>query len=228
MTLSVVSISENSQQPGIYAETFIPDQLIAGSLKLVTQPVNVGALLPRGSVLGQQTTSSINVTAGTNTGNGTVGSLSLGATETFGAFLLKALSATSFSVTDPEGNALPNAVVGTAYANAEINFTITAGGTAFVAGDSFTLNALEATGNFVLSVKTASDGSQVPSAILATSTNNISSAPALAGAYVMGEFNQNAINFDPSWTLPQLQAALRPYGIFLKSSVSAADPIEPA
>jgi hypothetical protein len=226
MTLSVVSISENSQQPGIYAETFIPDQLIAGSLKLVTQPVNVGALLPRGSVLGQQTTSSINVAAGSsNHGNGTVGSLSLGATETFGAFALTALSATSFSVTDPEGNALPNATVGTPYANAEINFTITAGGTAFAAGDTFTLTALEATGNYILSVKTASDGSQVPSAILATSTNNVTTAPALAGAYVMGEFNQNAINFDPSWTLPQLQAALRPYGIFLKSSVSAADPV---
>jgi hypothetical protein len=225
MTLSISTIGENPQQPGIQAETFVPDQLIAGNLKLVTQQIQTSQLLPRGSVLGQQTTSSIDVTPGTNTGTGTVGSLSLGTTETFGAFQLKALSATSFSVTDPEGNALPNATVGTAYANAEINFTITAGGTAFVAGDSFTLNAIEATGNYILSVKTASDGSQVPSAILATSTNNLTAGPATAGAYVMGEFNQNAINFDPSWTLPALQAALRPYGIFLKSSVSAADPI---
>jgi hypothetical protein len=126
-------------------------------------------------------------------------------------------------VTDPEGNALPNATVGTPYVNAEINFTISAGGTPFVANDSFTLNALEATGNFILSVKTASDGSQVPSAVLATTTN-ATSGPQLAGAYVMGEFNQNAITFDPSWTLPALQLALRLYGIFLKSSVPAADP----
>jgi hypothetical protein len=128
-----------------------------------------------------------------------------------------------FSVTDPEGNALPNATVGTPYVNAEINFTITAGGTAFVANDSFSLNALEASGNFILSVKTASDGSQVPLAILATTTNATVS-PQMAGAYVMGEFNQNALTFDPSWTLPGLQAALRQYGIFVKSSVSAADP----
>jgi hypothetical protein len=224
MSLTVNSVGENPQLPSIYAETFIPDQLIAGNLKLVSQPVLIpSGNLARGAILGQQTTSSIVVTPGTNTGNGTVGTTSLGTTETFGAFLLKATSATVFSVTDPEGNALPNATVGTPYVNAEINFTITAGGTAFVANDSFTLNALEATGNFILSVKTASDGSQVPSAVLATATN-ATSGPQLAGAYVMGEFNQNAITFDPSWTIPALQLALRLYGIFLKSSVPAADP----
>jgi hypothetical protein len=224
MTLNVSTIGENPQQPSIYAETFVPDQLVAGNLKLVSQPIQLMAgNLMRGAILGQQTNNSIDVAAGTNTGTGTVGSTSLGTTETFGIFTLKALSATSFSVTDPEGNALPNATVGTAYANAEINFTITAGGTAFVAGDSFTLNVIEATGNYVLSVKTASDGSQNPSAILAMSTN-ASTGPQVAGAYVLGEFNQNAVSFDPSWTLPALQTALRPYGIFLKSSVSASDP----
>lgn len=224
MTLPVNAIGENSQQPGIYAETFIPDQLIAGNLKLVSQPIQLmSGNLARGAVLGQQTNNSIDITPGTNTGNGTVGSTSLGTTETFGVFTLTATGATTFTVKDPEGNALPNATVGTPYANAEINFTITAGGTAFVAGDSFTLNALEATGNYVLSVKTASDGSQTPVGILAMPTN-ASSGPQLAAAYLMGEFNQNAISFDPSWTLPQLQAALRPYGIFLKSTVSATDP----
>lgn len=225
MTLSISTIGENPQQPGITAETFVPDQLIAGNLKLVTQPIQVGALLPRGSILGQQTNDSIDVTAGTNTGTGTVGSLTIGTPPFYGNFVLTAKSATDFGVVDPEGNALPDATVGTAYSNAEIGFTITAGGTAFAAGDKFTLNVLEATGNFILSVKTASDGSQVPSAVLATTTQNVASAPALAGAYVMGEFNSNAINFDPSWSLPALQTALRAYGIFLKSSVSAADPV---
>lgn len=224
MSLSVIGIGENSQQPSIYAETFIPDQLIAGNLKLVSQPIQLmSGNLARGAVLGQQTNNSIDITPGTNTGNGTVGSTSLGSTETFGVFKLTATGATTFTVTDPEGNALPNATVGTPYANAEINFTITAGATAFVAGDSFTLNALEATGNYILSVKTAVDGSQTPVGILAMPTN-ASGGPQLAAAYLMGEFNQNAISFDPSWTLPQLQAALRPYGIFLKSTVSATDP----
>lgn len=224
MTLNVSTIGENPQQPGIYAETFVPDQLIAGNLKLVSQPIQIpSGTLKRGTVLGQQTSDSIDVTAGTNTGNGTVGSTSVGTTPTYGAFVLKATSATVFSVTDPEGNALPNATVGTAYSNAEINFTITAGGTAFVANDSFTLNVIEATGNYIKSVKTASDGSQTPTAILAMDTD-ASASPQTAGAYLLGEFNANAISFDASWTLSQLRTAMRPYGIFLKSSVSAADP----
>jgi Bacteriophage lambda head decoration protein D len=224
MPLSVSTIGENSQQPGIYAETFVPDQLIAGNLKLVSQQVQVmGGNLRRGAVLGQQTNNSVDITPGANTGNGTVTNASIGATQTFGAFVLTAKAATDFGVVDPEGNVLPDATVGTPYANAEINFTINAGGTAFVAGDKFTLNVIEATGNYVLSVKTASDGSQNPSAILVQDTN-ATTGPQTAGAYLLGEFNQNAVSFDPSWTLTQLQAALRPFGIFLKSSVSATDP----
>jgi Bacteriophage lambda head decoration protein D len=224
MSLNVNPIGENPQQPSIYAETFIPDQLIAGNLKLVSQPIQLMAgLLKRGSVLGQQTNDSINSAAGTNTGNGTIGTLLLGTTITYGVFTLTAKSATDFGVVDPEGNVLPDATVGTAYSEPEIGFKITAGATPFVEGDSFTLDVLEATGNYILSVKTATDGSQVPSAILA-STTDASVAPQTTGAYVLGEFNQNAITFDPSWTLPALQTALRPFGVFLKSSVSALDP----
>lgn len=225
MTLNVTTVGENPQQPSIYAETFVPDQLIAGNLKLVSQPVQImSGNLPRGAVLGQQTNASIDVTVGTsNKGNGSIGSLSLGSTPTYGNFVLTAKSATDFGVVDPEGNVLTDATVGTAYGNAEIGFTITAGATAFSAGDTFTLTVLEATGNYVLSVKTATDGSQVPAAILATTTN-ATTGPQLAGAYLMGEFNQNAISFDPSWSLPALQQALRPFSIFLKSVVSAADP----
>ena len=224
MTLNVTSYGENSQQPSVFAEMFIPDQLIAGNLKIVSQQVQIMAgTLKRGTVIGQQTNNSVNVAAGTNTGNGTVGAVSIGATQTFGAFVLTATSATNFTVVDPEGAALPNATVGTPYANAEINFTITAGGTAFVAGDKFTLTAIQATGNYIQSVKTAVDGSQNPVAILSQDTD-ASAGPKTSGAYLLGEFNQNAVIFDASWTLPQLQAAMRPYGLFLKSSVSATDP----
>lgn len=224
MTLNVTSYGENSQQPSIFAETFVPDQLIAGNLKIVSQQVQIMAgTLKRGTVIGAQTNNSVNTTVGTNTGTGTIGTISIGTTPTFGAFVLTATGATTFTVVDPEGATLPNATVGTAYVNAEINFTITAGGTAFVAGDKFTLTVIQATGNYIKSVKTASDGSQNPVAILAQDTD-ASVNPQTAGAYLLGEFNQNAISFDASWTLPQLQAAMRAYGLFLKSSVSATDP----
>ena len=142
MTLTVNQIGDNPQQPGIYAETFIPDQLIAGNLKLVTGNGTLDAgTLQRGAVLGQITT----------------------------------------------------------------------------------------TGHYILSVKTASDGSQVPSAILVDYAD-ASAGPINVGFYLMGEFNQNAILPDASWGAnaaawtPLLSAPLRDGGIFLKPSVSAADP----
>lgn len=224
MTLTVNTIGDNPQQPGIYAETYVPDQLIAGNLKIVSQPAVLNAgKLPRGSVLGQVSSSSVVSSHGTNTGNGTVGTLSTGAGSKVGAYALAATSATVFSVTDPEGNALPNATVGTAYSQQGINFTLTAGGTAFVAGDSFTLTVEDAVGTYILSVKTASDGSQTPSAILADDAD-ATGGPVTVGVYVMAEVNARALNYDASWTIPTLTAALRPNTIFVKSSVSAADP----
>lgn len=223
MVLNVSTISDNPQQPMIFAETYIPDQLIAGALKLVTQPIVLAAgTLQRGTVLGQQTSYSVQSAAGTNTGNGTVGTISAVAGAQIGAYKLVATSATNFTVTNPEGTALAASTVGTAYSAGGIAFTLTAGGTAFTAGDSFTLTVVNSIGNFIASVKTASDGSQVPVAILADYAD-ASSSPVRTGAYVMGEFNVNAITYDTSWTPELLVTALRPYSIFLKSVVSAAD-----
>lgn len=225
MTLNVSTIGDNPQQPGIIAETYIPDQLIAGALQIVSQPIVLNAgTLPRGSVLGQISTSSVIATAGaTNTGNGTVGTASATSAAKIGNYALKATSATVFSVTDPEGVAMPNATVGTAYTQNGLTFTITAGGTAFVAGDTFTVEFADSVGNFILSVKTASDGSQTPAAILADFAD-ASGGPVRTGAYVMAEVNGRALNFDASWNLQTLTSALRPNGIFVKASVSAADP----
>lgn len=224
MTLTVNSIGDNPQQPGIWAETYIPDQLIAGNLKIVSQPIILSAgTLPRGSVLGLASANNVVATPGTNTGNGTIGSVSAGAGVQFGSYVLTATGATTFTVTTPEGSALPNATVGSAYSNSGIAFEITAGGTAFAAGDSFTLTVEETAGTYKLSVATASDGSQVPSAILADFAD-ASAGPVTSGAYVMAEVNANALNYDPSWTLASLTQALRANSIFVKSAVSAADP----
>jgi hypothetical protein len=75
---------------------------------------------------------------GANTGNGTftVGPTSTGATQA-GAYALKMLTATTFSMTDPSGAAMPNGATGVAYSGEGLSFTLTAGGTPFVAGDGF-------------------------------------------------------------------------------------------
>src|SRR6185437_12282588 len=137
-------IGDFSPVPSAHGFTYIPDQLIAGDMKLVTQPITLqtsSGVLPRGSVLGQKTNYTIEVTsdgagaAGANTGNGTIGSLSGGSAPIFGAWVIKFTDATHFTVTDPEGAAHAAGVAGTPYADAGINFTFTAGGTAMVAGD---------------------------------------------------------------------------------------------
>lgn len=59
MSLPVNSIGSNAQIPGIAAEAFLPDQLIAGTHQLVTDTVTVasGQVVARGAVLGMITAS---------------------------------------------------------------------------------------------------------------------------------------------------------------------------
>lgn len=225
MALVINMLGDNPQQPMYMAESYVPDQLIAGNLKLVTQPIVLvsNSALPRGTVLGQITSFSVQSSAGANTGNGTIGSMSAGVGTLLGAYTITATDATTWTVTDPEGTALADATTGTAYTEEGLSFTITAGSTAFAAGDSFTLEVIDSIGNFTESVKTASDGSQTPVAILSDYAD-ASSGPVSTGAYMMGEFNANAISYDNSWTPELLTTALRPYSIFLKGSVSATDP----
>ncbi|ARB24677.1 MULTISPECIES: head decoration protein [Klebsiella] len=82
------------------------------------------------------------------------------------------------------------------------------------------LGMVTASGKYKLSVKTATDGSETPVAILVDNVN-ASTADQNGGLYLMGEFNQNYIIFDDSWTIPALKTALRPLAIFLKDSTQA-------
>lgn len=59
MSLTVNSIGGNPQIPGIAADAFIPDQLIAGPHQVVTDTVTIasGQVIARGAVLGMITAS---------------------------------------------------------------------------------------------------------------------------------------------------------------------------
>lgn len=82
------------------------------------------------------------------------------------------------------------------------------------------LGMITASGQYTKSVKTATDGSETPVAILVDNVD-ASTADQNGGLYLMGEFNQNYIIFDDSWTIPALKTALRPLAIFLKDSTQA-------
>ncbi|CAM7367515.1 Bacteriophage lambda head decoration protein D [Klebsiella michiganensis] len=82
------------------------------------------------------------------------------------------------------------------------------------------LGMVTASGKYTTCVKTAEDGSETPVAILVDNVD-ASSADQNGGLYLMGEFNQNHIIIDTSWTLAAMKTALRPLAIFLKDSTQA-------
>lgn len=80
-----------------------------------------------------------------NTGNGSISAIVGkvgGVSETI---TITMLTATTFSVVGSVSGAMANGAALGAYTSAIINFTITAGGTAFIAGDNFTIAVVSAT-----------------------------------------------------------------------------------
>jgi head decoration protein D len=118
-----------------------------------------------GQVLGKITIGAITAAAPVGTGNGTCTLLTTGATAKVGAYTVKFSSATAFTVTDPNGVQLTNGVNG-AYTDSQINFTITAGGTAFVAGDTITITVAAGSGKWSQVTPAAVDGTQNAAGVL--------------------------------------------------------------
>lgn len=227
MALNPTNVGDLPQTPGVAAELYIPDQLIAGRFPIVTgQAITLtgGAALARGAVLGQETVGSVTAAAkgGGNTGNGTCTLLSAGVEAKVGAYTLTFTGATTFTVVDPDGEQLADGVNG-AYNDAEIAFTVTAGGPAFVAGDGFVITVAAGNGKYKLSVATAADGSQNPSAILADAADP-TGGDVNCAAYLTGEFNGAAMSFDASWSLAALTPLLRPLGIHVRTAVPSDVP----
>jgi hypothetical protein len=104
-----------------------------------------GQNLALGAVLGKINlgTCPATGTAGGNTGGGTCTGVTAGAKAKLGTYTLRCIivqaGAGIFSVEDPDGFALPDAIVGVAYVNDQINFTINDGTPDFAVGDTFTI-----------------------------------------------------------------------------------------
>jgi hypothetical protein len=228
---------ENPQQPMAVSETFVPDQLIAGRFPLVTmQNVTLtgGAALNRGSVLGQVTVGTPPATGtavGGNTGNGTITAVAAGSKTQVGTYTIKFTGATTYNVFDPNGRMLePGAAAGAYPAGAgaaqetDLSFTFTAGGTAMVAGDGFTITVPAGSGKFKLAASNAVDGSQIPSAILGDYTD-ATGGDVNCAIYASGEFNSNFLTFGSGITASSAAAVLRDAGIYLRSVLPATGTI---
>lgn len=79
------------------------------------------------------------------------------------------------------------------------------------------------TGAYTMSVAAAADGSQNPTNLLVDDVD-ASAGDAIGGIYAMGEFNERAVTLGAGITLDAAKIALEAQNIYLKSSISAADP----
>lgn len=77
------------------------------------------------------------------------------------------------------------------------------------------LGKVTASGNYVLSVAEADDGSENPVAILATEEVDASEGAKGAGVYVTGQFNPDALTFGEGHTADSTREALRDLGIHI-------------
>lgn len=124
-----------------------------------------GESISLGEVVGKITLSCPTTgTAGTNTGAGTCTGVTAGEKTSIGSYTLTCAAAATgggtFQVVAPDGGSLPDAVVGTAYTNQQINFTINDGTPDFAVGDSFTIPIAAGSGKYVAVDASAVDGAQ--------------------------------------------------------------------
>lgn len=82
------------------------------------------------------------------------------------------------------------------------------------------MGCVTATGLYTTCVKTATDGSEIPCAIM-VDTVDATDGQKNGGVYLTGEFNAHRIVMDGTWTAQTLKPLLRNKSLFLHDSVQA-------
>jgi hypothetical protein len=100
-----------------------------------------------------------------NTGNGTIGAITVGAGAKVGAYKLvliePAANAGVFELEDPDGKIVKTGVVAGAFSSGGLGFTLADGATDFVAGDGFTITVAAGSGKYKEWNPANTDGSEV-------------------------------------------------------------------
>lgn len=147
--------------------------------------------------------------AGTNTGNGTIGSLSVqGYAAQAGVYSVEFDDATHFVVSDPTGAQVGHGTTGVAFKAGGLSFTITAGGTAFVSGDSFAVTVAAGSSKYKPYDPANVDGSQVPSGILFATKDVTSSDKPCAVVVRLAEVNASELVWPTGMSAAAITAAL--------------------
>lgn len=135
-----------------------------------------GQNLAAGTVLGKTATAGTLTAAAAagNTGNGTMGTLSVGAGAKEGVYKVTIVepgaNVGEFIVEDPDGATVGNGTVASAFTG-PVNFTLADGSTDFISGDQFNLTVSALTTKFKILAPAAADGSERVAGILLADVN---------------------------------------------------------
>jgi hypothetical protein len=196
-----------------------PSNLLDGNYPIHTESgIITTGNLTAGAVLGRIATAAGTPAYGAdNTGNGTIGSISLGAQVIGGVYGLicntapTSGSTAKFTLTDPLGNVISTTIgTGSQQTTTHLIFTITAGGTAFAIDDVITVPVLAS--NYKLSASAAVDGSATPVAILLQDTD-ATSAEQTAPVLLAGRVNARDLSYGTGHTFGTVKWPLRALGI---------------
>lgn len=134
--------------------------------------VSGAGVLSANSVLGKITKAGTATSAalGTNTGNGTMGTVTVSAGAIAGDYVLTiiepATNLGNFTVEDPNGVLIGHGTVGSAFSAGGLAFTLADGSTDFVAGDQIKITVTAGSGKYTLYDDGNTNGSEVACAIL--------------------------------------------------------------
>lgn len=147
--------------------------------------------------------------AGTNTGNGTSSAVTTtGNAPVNGVYTIEFNDATHYVVSTPDGRECGHGTTGVAFAGGGLGFTITAGGTAFVAGDSFQITVGNGSGKFAPLSLTAADGTAIAAGIL-FATTDVTSADKTAVSFARdGEVNLSELVWPTGSTAAEIAAGV--------------------
>ncbi len=170
-TASGAEVLQNTTPIAIGTNLAITSLLTSGVVPPTEAPNNI---LPAGTILGETLDGSAGTYAANsgNTGNFTCGTVTVSQGVVEGTYSIEFIAATVFNVQTPAGVEYEGHT-GVAFSNGGLGFTITAGGTAAVAGDGATI-AISANSNVGLYAPLnllAADGTQTAAAILANETD---------------------------------------------------------
>jgi hypothetical protein len=217
----MTAYNDNLRRATYREDTLAHDSLIAGPRVIEVEKFTLASgVVSRGAVLGRVAGAATAAAFASNTGNGTISAVTVGAGVKAGVYKVIIIepgtNLGTFAVEDPDGVIVGRGAVGTAFAG-PINFTISDGATDFIAGDGFNVTVAEGT-TVKLAVLAATDGSHLPMAIAAQDAD-ASVAPVEILAYRYGDFNERALSFGTGHTKDTVRAPLRALGIHLVATL---------